>query len=81
MKKFRVIGGLILLSSLLVTMTACSGGGETKKAEKKENTAQTSKVEMSVEGEATLFLMVKRSMMKQASWHWRSKSKTSQRTN
>lgn len=50
MKKFRVFSGLVLLSSLLLTMTACSGGSETKKAEKKESTAQTSKVELSVEG-------------------------------
>ena len=49
MKKQRVLAGLILLSSLLFTFTACSGG-ETKKAEKKASTAQTSKVELSVEG-------------------------------
>ena len=50
MKKIRGFSGLILLSSLLVTLTACSGGGDTKKANEKENTAQTSKVEMSIEG-------------------------------
>lgn len=52
MKRFRVFSGLVLLSSLLLTMTACSGGGggESKKAKEKENTAQTSKVELSVEG-------------------------------
>lgn len=49
MKKIRVFSGLILLSSLLLTMTACSGGGDAKKTEKKENVAQSSKVEMSVE--------------------------------
>lgn len=31
MKKIRGFSGLILLSSLLVTLTACSGGGDTKK--------------------------------------------------
>lgn len=50
MKKFRVFSGLILLSSLLLTMTACSGGSGEKKEDKKENAAQTSKVELSVEG-------------------------------
>lgn len=35
MNKFRVLSGLVLLSSLLFTMTGCSGGNETKKAEKK----------------------------------------------
>ncbi|HCM86751.1 MULTISPECIES: DUF4352 domain-containing protein [Enterococcus] len=50
MNKFRVLSGLVLLSSLLFTVTGCSGGNETKKAEKKENTAQTSKVDLSVEG-------------------------------
>lgn len=50
MKKFRGISRVILLSSLLLTMTACSGGGETKKAAEKDTKAESSKVEMSVEG-------------------------------
>lgn len=48
MKKFRGIRGLVVLSSMLVLMTACSGG-EAKKEEKKEAKAQTSKVELRIE--------------------------------
>lgn len=48
MKKFRGIRGLVVLGSMLVLMTACSGG-EAKKEEKKEAKAQTSKVELRVE--------------------------------
>lgn len=67
MKKIRGFSGLILLSSLLVTLTACSGGGDTKKANEKENTAQTSKVEMSIEGGSYIIPDGKRLMMRQAS--------------
>lgn len=51
MKKSRVLNGVVLLSSMFLLLTACSSG-ETKKAEKKSDTAQNAKVELSIdEGE------------------------------
>lgn len=48
MKKMKRFSGLVLLSSLLLFLGACSGG-EAKKEEKKENSAQSSRVELSIE--------------------------------
>lgn len=52
MKKSRVFSGFVLLSSLLVMMTACSSGEskKTEKTEKEPATEQNSKVAVSIEG-------------------------------
>lgn len=52
MKKSRMFSGFVLLSSLLIVMTACSSGEskKTEKAEKEPATEQNSKVAVSIEG-------------------------------
>lgn len=50
MKKFRVLNGVVLLSSMLLLLTACSGGETKKAADKKPDTAQNFKVELSIDG-------------------------------
>ncbi|WP_438735895.1 DUF4352 domain-containing protein [Enterococcus sp. DIV0788_1] len=48
MKKMKKVNGLILLSSLLLLLSSCSGS-DAKKEDTKENSVQSSKVELSIE--------------------------------
>lgn len=50
MKKFNGLRKWVLLSSLLVVLTACSSGSGGTKSNQKQNKAQTSNVELSIEG-------------------------------
>ncbi|MGL9727241.1 DUF4352 domain-containing protein [Enterococcus sp. DIV0756] len=50
MNKGRIFSGLVILSSMLILLTACSSNsGETKKVEKEPDAGQNSKVAVSIE--------------------------------
>lgn len=66
MEKFRGIRGLVVLSSMLVLMTAGSGG-EAKKEEKKKRRHRHRKWNCVLKIEATSFLMGKRLMIRMVS--------------